>query len=111
MRSAGSLQTITSRFGYGYQAQWLNVHVEFPLLQRALPSPSPSARSDIRETKIHDVRVIRLFEVLCTAAPHVGGWTAKQIHQSSSPPSISPSERLRPETNCATTCANSRGTD
>jgi hypothetical protein len=30
-------QTITSRFA-GFQAQWLNVHVDFPLLQRiALP--------------------------------------------------------------------------
>ena len=32
-----TFQTITSRFA-GYQAQWLNVHVDFPLLQRiALP--------------------------------------------------------------------------
>ena len=31
--------------------------------------------------KIHDVRVIRLFEVLLHAGAHVGGWTAKQIHQ------------------------------
>jgi repressor of nif and glnA expression len=27
------------------------------------------------------VRVIRLFEVLLHGGPHVGGWTAKQIHQ------------------------------
>ena len=33
-----TFQTITSRFA-GYQAQWLNVHVDFPLLQRiALPN-------------------------------------------------------------------------
>ena len=31
--------------------------------------------------KIHDVRVIRLCEVLLHGGTHVGGWTAKQIHQ------------------------------
>ena len=35
--------TITDRFA-SFQAQWLNVHFDFPLLQR-LASPSPSARS------------------------------------------------------------------
>jgi hypothetical protein len=30
-------QTITARFG-GFQAQWLNVHVDFPLLQRPRPA-------------------------------------------------------------------------
>ena len=45
-----TFQTITSRFA-GYQAQWLNFHVEFPLLSAHCPSPSPSARSDIREPK------------------------------------------------------------
>ena len=74
-----TFQTITSRFA-GYQAQWLNVHVDFPLLQRiALPITVGSVRYP--GTKIHDVRVIRLFEVLLHGGPHVGGWTAKQIHQ------------------------------
>jgi len=72
-------QTITSRFA-GYQAQWLNVHVDFPLLQRiALPITIGSVRYP--GIKIHDVRVIRLFEVLLHGGTHVGGWTAKQIHQ------------------------------
>ena len=31
--------------------------------------------------KIHDVRVIRLFEALLHGGTHVGGWTTKQIHQ------------------------------
>ena len=31
--------------------------------------------------KIHDVRVIRLCEVLLHSGTHVDGWTAKQIHQ------------------------------
>ena len=74
-----TFQTITSRFA-GYQAQWLNVHVDFPLLQRiALPITVGSVRYP--GTKIRDVRVIRLFEVLLHGGPHVGGWTAKQIHQ------------------------------
>jgi hypothetical protein len=74
-----TFQTITSRFA-GYQAQWLNVHVDFPLLQRiALPITVGSVRYP--GTKIHDVRVIRLFEVLLHGGPHVGGWTAKQIHR------------------------------
>ena len=33
------------------------------------------------ETKIHDLRVIRLLEVLLHGGTHVGGWTAKEIHQ------------------------------
>ena len=74
-----AFQTITSRFT-GYQAQWLNVHVDFPLLQRiALPITVGSVRYP--GIKIHDVRVIRLFEVLLHGGPHVGGWTAKQIHR------------------------------
>ncbi|HVI77706.1 MAG TPA: hypothetical protein VM715_05995 [Candidatus Acidoferrum sp.] len=74
-----TFQTITSRFA-GYQAQWLNVHVDFPLLQRiALPITIGSVRYP--GIKIHDLRVIRLFEVLLHGGTHVGGWTAKQIHQ------------------------------
>jgi hypothetical protein len=30
--------------------------------------------------KIHDIRVIRLLEVLLHGGTHVGGWTAKQVH-------------------------------
>src|SRR5437899_2352544 len=70
---------ITDRFA-GLQAQWLNVHVDFPLLQRiALPITIGSVH--YAGIKIHDVRVIRLCEVLLHGGTHVGGWTAKQIHQ------------------------------
>ena len=72
-------QTITGRFA-GFQAQWLNVHVDFPLLQRlALPITVGTVRYPGIE--IHDPRIIRLFEVLLHGGGHVGGWTAKQIHQ------------------------------
>jgi len=71
-------QTITGRFA-GFQAQWFNVHVDFPLLQRlALPTTVGAVRYP--GIKIHDPRLIRLFEVLLHGGSHVGGWTARQIH-------------------------------
>src|SRR5467141_160991 len=72
-------QTITSHFA-SFQAQWLNVHVDFPLLQRiALPITIGSVRYP--GIKIHETRIIRLMEVLLHGGTHVGGWTAKEIHQ------------------------------
>jgi hypothetical protein len=69
---------ITDRFAT-FQAQSLNVHVEFPLLQRlALPIPVGTAK--FPGIKIHDTRMIRLMEVLLHGGTTVGGWTAKQIH-------------------------------
>ena len=70
---------ITDRFA-GFQAQSLNVHVDFPLLQRiALPITIGSVRYP--GIKIHDQRIIRLLEVLLHNGSTIGGWTAKQIHQ------------------------------
>jgi hypothetical protein len=72
-------QAITDRFA-GFQAQCLNVHVDFPLLQRiALPITIGTVRYP--GIKIHDVRIIRLLEVLLHGGNSVGGWTAKQIHE------------------------------
>jgi hypothetical protein len=69
---------ITDRFAT-FQAQSLNVHVEFPLLQRlALPITVGTAK--FPGIKIHDTRMIRLMEVLLHGSTTVGGWTAKQIH-------------------------------
>jgi hypothetical protein len=71
-------QSITARFA-GFQAQWLNVHVDFPMLQRlAVPITIGAVRYP--GIKIHDPRVIRLLEVLLHGGSQVGGWTAKQIH-------------------------------
>jgi hypothetical protein len=70
---------ITGRFA-GFQAQWLNVHVDFPLLQRLAP-PITVGAVRYPGIKIHDPRVIRLLEVLLHGGSHVGGWTTKQIHQ------------------------------
>jgi hypothetical protein len=72
-------QAITDRFA-GFQAECLNVHVDFPLLQRlALPLTIGSVRYP--GIKIHDTRIIRLLEVLLHGGNTIGGWTAKQIHQ------------------------------
>jgi len=72
-------QTITDRFA-GFQAQCLNVHVDFPLLQRlALPVTVGTVRYP--GIKIHDTRIIRLLEVLLHGSNTVGGSTAKQIHE------------------------------
>jgi hypothetical protein len=72
-------QTITDRFA-GFQAQTLNVHVDFPLVQRlALPVTIGTVRYP--GIRIQDVRIIRLLEVLLHGSTTVGGWTAQQIHQ------------------------------
>jgi hypothetical protein len=71
-------QIVTDRFA-DCQAQWLNVHVDFPLLQRlALPVTIGAVRYP--GIKIHDTRMIRLLEVLLHGGNTVGGWTARQIH-------------------------------
>jgi hypothetical protein len=72
-------QTITDHFA-SFQAECLNVHVDFPLLQRlALPVTVGSVRYP--GIKIHDTRIIRLLEGLLHGGTTVGGWTAKQIHE------------------------------
>jgi hypothetical protein len=84
-------QIITDRFA-GFQAECLNVHVDFPLLQRlALPVTIGSVRYP--GIKIQDTRIIRLLEVLLHGGNTVGGWTAKQIHQA-----VLTTFRLSPQT-------------
>jgi hypothetical protein len=73
-----TFQAVTDRFA-GFQAQWLNVHVDFPLLQR-LARPITIGAVRYPGLKIHEPRVVRLLEVLLHAGPQVGGWTARQIH-------------------------------
>ena len=73
------LLAVTDRFA-AFQAQWLNVHVDFPLLQRlALPIAVGTAKYP--GMKIHDTRMIRLMEVLLHGGTLVSGWTARQIHE------------------------------
>jgi hypothetical protein len=69
---------VTDRFA-GFQTQCLNVHVDFPLLQRlALPITVGTAK--FPGIKIHDTRMIRLMEILLHGGTTVGGWRAKDIH-------------------------------
>jgi hypothetical protein len=70
---------VTDRFA-AFQAQSLNVHVEFPLLQRlALPITVGTAR--LPGIKIHDTRMIRLMEILLHGGTQLAGWRSQQIHQ------------------------------
>jgi hypothetical protein len=70
---------ITDRFA-GYQAQWFNVHVDFPLFQRlALPIQVGTAK--FPGIKIQDTRMIRLMEVFLHGGTRLAGWSATQVHQ------------------------------
>ena len=63
-----------------FEAEALNVHVDFPLFQRlALPIQYGSSR--VPGIKIHDTRMIRLMEVMLHAATKLGGWRIAEIHQ------------------------------
>jgi hypothetical protein len=73
------LAAATHRFA-AFEAEALNVHVDFPLFQRlALPITFGHAR--VPGIKIHDTRVIRLMEVLLHSGTKLGGWRIAQIHQ------------------------------
>ncbi len=63
----------------GFEAELLNVHVDFPLFQR-LALPIPCGRTKIPGIKIHDTRMMRLMEVLLHGGPQLGGWRTAQIH-------------------------------
>ena len=98
---------ITDRFA-GLQAQWLNVHVDFPLLQRiALPLTIGSVY--YAGIKIHETRITRLLEVLLHGGNCLGGWTARHMHQVVLGSSNFP-KKPTTLTNSATTCENSKGT-
>ena len=70
---------ITDRFA-GLQAQWLNVHVDFPLL-RLIGLPITIGSVHYAGIKIHETRIIRLLEVLLHGGNCLGGWTARHTHQ------------------------------
>jgi hypothetical protein len=74
-------QSVTDRFA-GFQAQWLNVHADFSLLER-LAHPIQKGSTRIAGIKIHDTRMIRLMEVLLHAGSKIHGCNARHIHQMS----------------------------
>ncbi len=70
---------ITDRFA-GFEAQSLNVHVDFPLFQR-MALPVTAGRTKIAGIKIHDTRMMRLMEVLLHGGTQLNGWRSPEIHQ------------------------------
>jgi len=74
-----TLVTVTDRFA-GFEAQGLNVHVEFPLFQR-LALPVTLGKTKIAGIKIHNTRILRLMEILLHHATQIQGWRTADIHQ------------------------------
>jgi hypothetical protein len=70
---------ITDRFA-GFEAQSLNVHVDFPLFQR-MALPVTAGKTKIAGIKIHDTRMMRLMEVLLHGGTQLNGWRSLEIHQ------------------------------
>jgi hypothetical protein len=70
---------ITDRF-VGFEAQSLNVHVDFPLFQK-IALPVLSGKTRIAGIKIHDTRMMRLMEVLLHGGIQLHGWRSTDIHQ------------------------------
>jgi hypothetical protein len=73
------LVAITDRFA-GFEAQSMNVHVDFPLFQK-IALPIVSGKTKIAGIKIHDTRMIRLMEVLLRGGTQLNGWRSADIHQ------------------------------
>src|SRR5437870_1555765 len=84
-----TLASVTDRFAQ-FEAQALNVHVDFPLFQR-LALPIPSGNTKIPGIKIQDTRMLRLMEVLLHRGTQLGG--CRQIHEA-----ILSAFQLTPET-------------
>ncbi len=74
-----TLASVTDRFA-SFQAQALDVHVDFPLFQR-LALPIPCGRNKIPGIQIQNTRMLRLMEVLLHGGIQVAGWRTAQIHQ------------------------------
>jgi hypothetical protein len=73
------LADVSDRFA-AFEAQALDVHVDFPLFQR-LALPIPRRRGKTPGIKLHDTRMLRLMEVLLHTGTRVLGWRTAEIHQ------------------------------
>jgi hypothetical protein len=73
------LVATTDRFA-AFEAQSLNVHVDFPLFQK-MALPVTSGKTKIAGIKIHDTRMMRLMEVLLHGGTQLNGWRTVDIHQ------------------------------
>jgi hypothetical protein len=74
-----TLALVSDRFA-AFEAEALNVQVDFPLFQR-LALPITSGLTKVPGIKIHDTRMIRLMEVLLHAGTQLVGWRTAQIHE------------------------------
>ena len=74
-----TLAAVTDRCA-AFEAQALNVQVDFPLWQR-LARPILCGRTKVAGIKIHDTRMIRLMEVLLHSGTKIGGWRTAEMHQ------------------------------
>ncbi len=63
----------------GFEAESLNVHVDFPLFQR-LALPVTVGRTRIPGIKIQDTRMMRLMEILLHGGTQLAGWRTLEIH-------------------------------
>lgn len=73
------LWAITDRFT-AFQAQGLQVHVDFPLFQR-LALPIVCGQTQIPGIKIHDTRVLRLMELFLHSGASLSSWRTRDLHQ------------------------------
>ena len=73
------LAAVTDDFA-AFEAEALNVHVDFPLFQR-LALPITSGRTRVPGIKIQGTRLIRLMEVLLHGGTKVAAWRTVQIHE------------------------------
>ncbi|MEW6744177.1 MAG: hypothetical protein AB1486_15600 [Planctomycetota bacterium] len=64
----------------GFEAELLNVHVDFPLFQR-LARPLVSGQTKVPGIKIQDTRMMRLMEVLLHGSSQLGAWRTARIHE------------------------------
>ena len=80
----------------GFEAQSLNVHVDFPMFQK-IALPILSGKTKIAGIKIHDTRMMRLMEVLLHGGTQLNGWRSADTHQAILATRIAGSrERSRP---------------
>jgi hypothetical protein len=70
---------ITDRFA-SFEAQALQVHVDFPLFQR-LALPIVSGHMKIPGIKIHDTRQLRLMELFLHSGASVTSWRIHDLYQ------------------------------
>jgi hypothetical protein len=73
------LITATDRLA-GFEAEMLNVHVDFPLFQR-LALPITTGHTRIPGIKLHDTRMMRVLEVLLHGGSQLAGWRTADIHR------------------------------